>query len=146
MHIKRFITAGAVTLAGAGAIGSAAQAAPVTQQGLVNLNVTDVAVQVPIGVAANICDVNVAVLVNDLIDQAADCNADADQTATVTSGDSGPVTQNGLVNVNLTDVSVQVPIGIAANVCDVNVGVLVSNLVDQADGCDAESISVTRIS
>lgn len=48
-----------------------------------------------------------------------------------------PVTQERLVNVNLTDLVVQVPIGIAANVCDVNVGVLISDLRDTAATCDA---------
>jgi hypothetical protein len=39
--------------------------------------------------------------------------------------------------VNVTDLVVQVPIGIAANVCDVNAGVLVSQLRDTAAPCDA---------
>jgi len=42
-------------------------------------------VQVPIGIAANVCDVNVAVLVNEFLDQASDCNADADSEAFVES-------------------------------------------------------------
>ncbi len=145
MRSRSIIAASALTLAGMGLLGAPASAQPVTQEGLVNLNVTDVAVQVPIGVAANICDVNVAVLVDTFLDQGTDCNADTEQQATVESGDGGPVGQQGLVNVNLTDVAVQVPIGIAANVCDVNVGVLVGNLIDQADGCDAEAIEITQI-
>ena len=44
-----------------------------------NVTVTDVAdvgaVQVPIGVAANLCDINVAILVEDLQDGAASCQA-----------------------------------------------------------------------
>ena len=46
---------------------------------------------------------------------------------------------------NLTDVSVQVPIGIAANIGGVNVGVLVQNLIDSPDACDADAIEITRI-
>lgn len=42
-------------------------------------------VQVPIGVAANICDVNVAVLVDQFLDAPADCNADATSEAFITS-------------------------------------------------------------
>jgi hypothetical protein len=145
MRSRSIIAASALAAAGVGLLGAPAAAHPVTQEGLVNLNVEDVSVQVPIGVAANICDVNVAVLVNTFLDEAEDCNAAADQQATVESGDGGPVDQQGLVNVNLTDVAVQVPIGIAANVCDVNVGVLVGALIDDADACDAEAIQITRI-
>jgi hypothetical protein len=54
--------------------------------------------------------------------------------------------QHRLVNVDLTHIAVHVPIGIAANVCDVNIAVLISNFVDQADARDAESISTIRIS
>ena len=145
MRIRSIAAASAMSIAGFGLLAAPADAKPVTQEGLVNVNVTDVAVQVPIGVAANICDVNVAVLVNTFLDQAEDCNADTEQTAFVESSSGGPVNQQGLVNVNLTDVAVQVPIGIAANICDVNVGVLVSNFVDQADACDASSIEITQI-
>jgi hypothetical protein len=145
MRTRSIIAASALSAAGMGLLTAPASAQPVTQEGLVNLNVTDVSVQVPIGVAANICDVNVAVLVETFLDEGTDCNADTDQEATVSSGDSGPVDQQGLVNVNLTDVSVQVPIGIAANVCDVNAGVLVGAFIDQADACDAEAIEITQI-
>ena len=48
-----------------------------------------------------------------------------------------PGRQEGLVNVNVTDVVVQAPISIAANVCDVTVAVLVSRLEDAASPCDA---------
>jgi hypothetical protein len=145
MRTRNLIAASALTLAGTGLLGAPASAQPVTQQGLVNVNITDVAVQVPIGVAANVCDVNVAVLVNTFLDSADDCNADTEQQAVVESSPGGPVNQEGLANVNLTDVSVQVPIGIAANICDVNVGVLVGALLDSADGCDASGIEITRI-
>jgi hypothetical protein len=145
MRTRTLVAAGALSLAGTGLLAAPSAAQPVTQEGLVNVNITDVAVQVPVGIAANVCDVNVAVLVDTFLDQAADCNADTEQQATVSSSDSGPVNQQGLANVNLTDVSVQIPIGIAANICDVNVGVLVSNFVDQADACDAAGIEITQI-
>lgn len=129
----------AAALAATGVIGASgvADAQPVTQQGLVNVNLTDVSVQVPVALAANVCDVNVAVLVQDLADQSAPCTASADPTSVVTTDSSGPVRQRGLVNVNVTDLVVQVPIGIAANVCDVNAGVLVNTLRDTAATCDA---------
>ena len=116
------------------------------QEGLVNVNITDVAVQVPIGIAANVCDVNVAVLVGDLVDDAAQCNADADSDAEITPvADSGSASQEGLVNLNLDNVGVQVPIGVAANICDVNVAVLVSSLIDDAARCDADADSSATI-
>jgi|SoiMetStandDraft_5_1073268.scaffolds.fasta_scaffold398365_1 hypothetical protein len=137
-HLPKFLAVAAI--AGAGVVGAASapvDAQPVTQQGLVNVNLTDTTVQVPVALAANICDVNVAVLVNDLIDSSAPCTASADPTSVVTTQSSGPVRQRGLVNVNITDLVVQVPIGIAANVCDVNAGVLVGTLRDTAADCDA---------
>jgi hypothetical protein len=63
-----------------------------------------------------LCDPNVAVLVDELTDGTAPCSASADPSSVVTTQDSGPVQQRGLVNVNVTDLVVQVPIGIAANV------------------------------
>jgi hypothetical protein len=122
---------------GAVVVSDTASAAPVTQEGLVNVNLTDVTVAVPIAVAANVCDVNVAVLVGSLSDGSAPCSASADPTSEITTSDGGPVTQQGLVNVNITDLVIQAPIGIAANVCDVNVGILVNRLRDAASQCDA---------
>ena len=83
------------------------------------------------------CDVNVAVLVGLLADGSAPCSASADPTSEITTSDGGPVTQRGLVNVNITDLVIQAPIGIVANVCDVNVGILVNRLRDAASQCDA---------
>jgi hypothetical protein len=136
-----------LTLGGAGALTTLPAAAqPVTQEGLVNVAVTDVGVQIPISLAANVCDVNVAVLVDQLEDAPADCRADAGSEANLELADGGgPITQQGLVNVVLSDVFVQVPIGIAANVCDVNVGVLVSQLQDAPATCEADAVSVSRI-
>jgi hypothetical protein len=111
--------------------------APVEQEGLVNLNLTGVTVQLPIALAADVCDVTVDVLVNELSDGSSPCNASSNADAVVTTEDGGPVAQEGLVNVNLTDVVVQAPIAIAANVCDVTVAVLVSRLEDGASPCDA---------
>ena len=139
MRIKNYLAAGVVAAVGVGVGGSSVGAAPVTQDGLVNVNLTNITVQVPVAVAANICDVNVAVLVSELQDASAPCEADASSDATVTTPDSGPVTQNGLVNVNATDLEVQVPIGVAANVCDVNVAVLVDQFLDTARPCLADA-------
>lgn len=84
---KRAIVA--ATFAGALAVPAhAASAAPVITGGLVNVTVVDVlsgnqvALQVPISVAANICDVTVAVLAQDLKDGSATCS-NAQQTITL---------------------------------------------------------------
>jgi hypothetical protein len=121
---------GAAGLSAGMAIPASAQ--PVTQHGLVNVNLTDVAVQVPVAVAANVCDVNVAVLVGTLTDTgSAPCTASANPSSAVTfAPGSGPTNQTGLINVNISDLVVQVPIGVAANICDVNAGVLVGTLTD----------------
>jgi hypothetical protein len=79
--IKR--AAVAATFAGALAVpATAASAAPLITGGLVNVTIVDVlsgnqvTAQVPVTVAANICDVTVAVLVQDLQDGTADCTND----------------------------------------------------------------------
>ena len=60
-----------------------------------------------------------------------------------------PVVTGGLINVtlvdtiDLTNTSVQVPIGIAANVCDVNAAVLLAAVRDQGSAkCDADADSI----
>lgn len=45
--------------------------------------------------------------------------------------------QRGLVNVNVEDNVVQLPVGIAANVCDVNANVLAVQLREGGAECDA---------
>ncbi len=46
--------------------------------------------------------------------------------------------QRGLVNVNIGDVTIQLPVGIAANVCDVNAAVLAAAIADTGSAeCDA---------
>jgi len=85
-------------------------------------------------VAANICGVAVNVLATGLNSGAVDCTATseagADGQATRSGG--GNTTQNGLVNVSLTDNTIQVPIAVAANICGVGVGIL-ANVADVGD-------------
>jgi hypothetical protein len=112
------------------------------QSGLVNINVSDNVVQVPVAIAANICDVTVAVLVADLRDGSATCTALAESDATVTprEGRGGETRQEGLINVNLENNQVQVPIAAAANICDVSVLVLATEiLLSDATECDANA-------
>jgi hypothetical protein len=113
--------------------------AQTNQSGLVNVNVEDNVVQVPIAIAANICGVTVAVLSNALDDGEATCDALATSDATVTPRQPGGNTrQDGLINVNLSDNTVQIPIAAAANVCDVDVLVLATAiLLNDATECDA---------
>ncbi|HEV7252698.1 MAG TPA: hypothetical protein VGN97_06320 [Mesorhizobium sp.] len=104
-----------------------------TQQGLVNVSVEGNSVQVPIGVAANVCDVDANVLATQFVgtDQTA-CEIDQETAAANNIGGSnagggqgnGGGNQNGLVNVSVDDNVVQVPVGIAANVCDVDANVI----------------------
>jgi hypothetical protein len=134
----RTLTAATALAAGA-TVGFAAPAVaqPPDQSGLVNVNVSDLVVQIPIGLAANICDVNVAVLAGLVDDDAAACEAAANPNAEtdITPASGGPGTQEGLVNVNVSDILIQAPIGVVANVCDVNVAVLVQDLLDDAAEC-----------
>ena len=118
------------------------------QRGLVNLNIEDVTVQIPVAVALNICDVNVAVLVGTIVDGPAQCTAEGGSIAIVEDDDdgNGNTTQDGLINVNLQDIEVQVPIAIAANVCDINVAVLVGVLAETGTtDCDAGAGSIALI-
>jgi hypothetical protein len=124
----------------------AAAPASAQQSGLVNVDISGNTVQVPIAVAANICDVNVAVLVNDLRDDAARCDAtgDADAITPATGNGGGAGPQEGLVNVIIADNTVQVPIAVAANICDVNVAVLVDLVDDDAAACNADASAVAQ--
>ena len=140
--MKKRLAAGlAVVAVGVGAAGApAASAAPqnVGQQGLVNLNVGDVTVLQNVGlgvaanVAANVCDVqvNAAVLASQGVLNGVPggvCTTGSQSTpisitnpATGPGGSGGPqnVGQNGLINVNVGDVTVlqDVAVGVAANV------------------------------
>jgi hypothetical protein len=54
------------------------------------------------------------------------------------TGNGGSTRQEGLINVNLENNTVQIPIAAAANVCDADVFVLASEiLLDDATSCDA---------
>jgi hypothetical protein len=143
MLVRRILLAG--LLAGSLTAGAAAPAAAqTTQTGLVNVNIEDVTLQLPIAIAANVCDVTVAILVQDLRDGRADCDAEADAISVFEPGEAGgggPTTQEGLVNVNVSDVTIQVPIAVAANICDVDVLVLAQMVRDGTTTCEADASS-----
>jgi hypothetical protein len=112
------------------------------QEGLVNVNVQDNTILVPIAIAANVCNVTVAVLASDLQDGSATCNALATSDATVTepTNNSRQTRQNGLVNVNVEDLFLLVPIAVGANICDVDVVVLATQmLLNDATTCTASA-------
>jgi hypothetical protein len=140
----------AVVGAAAMAVGvfGAAPASAQQQEGLVNLLVDDVTVQIPIGVAANICDVNVGILAEQFRAGGTECTATSDSMASAGQGDrdgDADQTQTGLVNVIISDVDVQVPIALAANVCDVNVGLLARQVRLGGAQCDADADAAADI-
>jgi ChpA-C len=118
---------------------STASAQP--QTGLVNVAVTGNTVQVPIGIAANVCGVNAAVLAHAVGQTGVSCAADAQARAISSAGPrGGPGTrQRGLINLNVSDNVIQVPVSAAVNICGVNAAVL-SQFVGQSDvACTATS-------
>ena len=133
MRITRSRVAAIVATAGL-SIGAAApaSAAQTDQDGLVNVAITDNTIQVPIAVAANVCDVSVNVLAEQL-DQADNCDAVANADATrAGGGNGGDARQRGLVNLAIEDNVVQIPVGLAANICDVSANVLARQADDAA--------------
>jgi hypothetical protein len=108
------------------------------QNGLVNVAVVDNTVQIPIGIAANVCDVAVNVLATATATSPADCTAVAPATAFTTGGGGGGGgSQSGLVNLWVSNNTIQVPIGIAANICDVSANILAQGTLTGPATCDA---------
>ena len=137
---------GASLAAGALAIALVAPVSAANQAGdsLVNVQVSDVTIAVPISVAANICDVNVNVLAGQLDAGDATCTATAESIATPDGGGvGGNRAGDSLVNVQVDDLTVLLPIAVAANVCDVNVNVLAEQLRLGEAACDAAANSET---
>lgn len=146
LRVRRLFMAAIVAATLAAGAASPAAAQNQNQIGLVNVAIGDVVLQVPVAVAANICDMNVGILVGDIRDGGdATCTAVSGSQATVTpAGPGGGPNQNqvGLVNVAIGDVTVQVPIAAAVNLCDVNLAVLVGQLEDTGTAnCKAKADS-----
>lgn len=130
-------------------VGGAAAQPPINigGPGLVNVQIGTIEVNVPVAVAANLCDINVALLVGDFRDDGdATCTATAESIATPGPGaGTGPINIGGpgLVNVQIGGLFVDLPIGIAANICDVNAAVLVGMFEDDGDAtCTATATSI----
>lgn len=145
--VKRVLCTGVVALMFTVLASAGPADAETRQRGLVNLNVEDVTVQIPVAVALNICDVTVAVLAGTVVDGPAECTAEGGSIAIVDDEDGeDAVDQRGLINVNLQDVAVQVPIAIAANVCDIDVAVLVGILAETGTtDCESGAGSIALI-
>jgi hypothetical protein len=128
----------ALALAMMFAVAMPANAQPVDQEGLVNVNIGDVTVQVPIAAAANVCGLAVNVLAEMVAEGDAECEAVAQSEARSERGNGqGPVNQEGLINLNLGDVTVQVPVAIAANICGVAVNLLAQVDLEGEVTCEA---------
>jgi hypothetical protein len=136
--MKRFSMAVMAALTMALAVVSTGAAQP-NQNGLVNVAVVDNTIQIPIGVAANVCGVAVNVLATATAVAPVDCDAVAGATATgpAADGGGGGGNQRGLVNLYVADNTVQVPIAIAANICGVSANVLASGTLVGPASCDA---------
>lgn len=121
-----------IKLAAGSVVALAIFAAPVLaqQSGLVNVSVDGNNVQVPVGIAAQVCGLDVNALAADFVgtEQVA-CDIDAETAAEHNIGGQHGGGQNqgqqkGLVNVSIDGNNVQVPVSIAAQVCGVEVNVL----------------------
>jgi len=143
--ITRRVLATGATAAMLSFAAMAPASAATRQNGLVNVALTDTTVQVPVAVAANVCGVGVGVLSAALVQGPVDCSAlgGADAT-TVDNGGNDNTTQRGLVNVSATDTTVQIPVGIAANVCGVAASVLAGPHIAFPVQCTAEGVSIAN--
>ena len=88
-------------------------------------------------VAANICDVKVNALSEFLGTGDTACTTDAESGAVFGPGGTSNTRQRGLVNVNVADVVVLVPVSVAANLCDISVNVLAQSREFGQATCDA---------
>ena len=142
--MRRLIATLLVTVAAA--VGAVAPASAVDNQAgdsLVNVQVGDITILVPVAVAANLCDINVNVLAGQLDAGDTTCEATAESVASPGDGSEGStnIGGNSLVNVQIGDITALIPIAVAANVCDVAVNVLARQLAVGDASCEAVGTS-----
>jgi len=115
-------------------------AAQPQQQGLVNVAIVDNTVQIPVGIAATVCGVQVNILAAANAQSPVDCTAVSDATATSGGGGGGGGggSQTGLVNLYVADNTIQVPVGIAATICGVQANVLAVGNLQEPTTCEAQ--------
>src|SRR3954454_2400387 len=136
MKIRALFAVAAASLA---CVAAASPAPAANQNGLVNVAVVDNTIQIPIAVAANVCGVTVNVLSAGILTGPTACDAKAGAIATAVpkqGGGSGG-NQSGLVNLYVANNTVQVPVGIAANICGVSANVLATFTGVGPVSCDA---------
>jgi hypothetical protein len=113
-------------------------AAQTQQQGLVNVALINNNVQVPVAVAANVCDVSVNAISTGAITSGGNCSSISSPSASGGGGGGGGSTsQTGLVNIDVSNNNVQVPVGVAANICDVSANVITSGTFTTGGNCSA---------
>jgi hypothetical protein len=145
LRAKKLVALLVVSIA-ALAMSSTAAAQHQAGDSLVNVQIGDITALVPVGVAANLCDINANVLAAQAREGGAECDATATSIATPgpgNGGDGGGGHQagNSLVNVQIGDVTLMLPIALAANVCDVNVNILALQLREGGATCTADADS-----
>ena len=112
---------------------------------LINVQISDLTVLVPISLAANLCDINANILAQQDRTGGGECTADATSIASPGSnggGGGGNKAGDSLVNVQLSNIDVFVPIGIAANLCDANVNLLAQQVREGGATCTATAESI----
>ena len=137
-----------LTLAMVGGV-SAAPGGNQAGDSLVNVQVSNLNVLVPVAVAANLCDINVNILAAqaDLGDTT--CTATAESQASPgwnngNGGSGGNQAGDSLINVQLDNVTVAVPIALALNICDLDVNVLARQFAAGDTECDANAIAIAN--
>jgi hypothetical protein len=120
------------------------------QEGLVNVNVEGNTVQVPIGIAAQVCGIDANVLAQQVTgseETVCDITQEvaAEHNIGGQHGGGGGGGQEGLVNVNVEGNTVQVPVGVAAQVCDVDANVLARQFRGTEDiACDIDQATAAE--
>jgi len=136
MKVRVTLAALAATLV---ALVATAAAGAQNQSGLVNVAVVNNTVQVPIGIAANVCGVSVDVLTQGILTGDTACHAVSGATATFAGGHGGGGgSQQGLINLFVANNTIQVPVGLAANICGISAAVLAQFIQTGAANCDAQ--------
>lgn len=158
-----------IAVLASGLVAGAAHAQTQTQEGLVNVAVGDIGVdalnntnvQVPIGIAAQVCGVDANVIAQQGDDAVADCEVTQESANTAfmnyvseSTGSTGSPDQDqeGLVNVGVGDIgidalnntSVQVPVGIAAQVCGVDANIIAEQGDDALTECTVTQESANQ--
>jgi hypothetical protein len=137
----------------AAAVAFALVAAPAfaQQEGLVNVNVEGVNVQVPVGIAAQVCpNVSANVIAEAVGTQEAVCEITQETAAQhdIAVGQGGGQDQgqqSGLVNVNVEGVNVQVPVGVAAQICpNVSANVIAEAVGTQEAVCEIDQATAAE--